>query len=108
MCGEQFGGWFVGERGKDGFADEVQPGAIESATRFHNRQNHRQILTASVLFRTEAELSKDDGFPQSLLRRVIRRRDTFMMHKHEQTETLVAQTPARFCSLRFIAQRSSR
>ena len=97
-------GWFVAERGMDGFADEVQPGAIESARRFH----HRQILTAGVLFRSKTELSKDDCFPKSLLRRVIRGRDTFMMHKHEQTEALVAQTPAGFCGLRFIAQRSSR
>lgn len=77
------------------------------ATRFHHRRNHRTILTAGVLFRTEAEPPKDDGFPQSLLCRVIRGRDTFMMYKHEQTETLVAQTPARFCGLRIIEQRSS-
>lgn len=87
----------------DGFAGEDQSGTVESATRLH----HRQLPTSGVRLGTEAELSKVDRFPQGLLRHAVRRRDTFMMHKHEQTETLVAQKPASFCGLRFIAQPSS-
>lgn len=71
---------------------EVEWRAIDSATGFHHRQNDGSVLTAGLLFGSEAQLSKDDGLPQSLFSRVIFRRDSGMMNKHEQTETLVAQS----------------
>ena len=82
------------------FAEEIESRAIDSATGFHDRQNDGHVLAAGLFFGAEAELSKDYGLPQGLFSCVICRRDTVMMHKHEQTETLVAQATTRFRRLR--------
>jgi hypothetical protein len=109
-CGKPFTAWSVlrnefGSRfGVEGNLDVVERASAHSTAGFRNRHNDCQILTADLLFCSEAQFSEDDRLSQGLLRCVVGGRHSLVMHKYNQAVTLVTQTSTGFCGLRLAAK----